>query len=395
MLVRTGFLVSGCLACSLSFQSLEALTLEAEALSVGDSGTAPAVRTGLQVEPNGTVWSGTGAGYESNSGTPSGEGTRLMWVQEKNAFRAGSLFVPWQDLWDYAQLGQHSFAWGVNNQASGYGATTWGALNAAGDAYTTAWGAGNTAQGYAATTWGRENLAHGDQTTAFGYYTEASGLCATSWGRDGSATGDYATSWGERSHAAAYLSTAFGRDNIGGFTENPYGPNGDTQWHDDDPLLEVGVGHLQGGQSGKANAFSIMKNGATAVGFHTAHPSGEEALVVHGALQLGDYAEPAAASPAPGALRYHNDDFEGYDGQQWHSLTAGEGAGGGSPAGAATNVLTKEGSADPVVRVDASGAIAIAPDGDFSNPAFAISSSGVITIAKQGNLSMGRFTATH
>ena len=51
------------------------------------------------------------------------------------------------------------------------------------------------------------------------------------------------------------------------------------------------------------------------------------------------------------------------------------GAGGGGPAGAATSVLTK-GSADPVVRVDASGAIAIAPDGDFSNPAFAISSSG-------------------
>ena len=249
--------MSGCLACALSFQSLEALTLEAEALSVGDRGVAPALR-GLQVEPNGTVWSGSGAGYDSNSGTPSGEGTRLMWVQEKNAFRAGSLFVPWQDLWDYANLGQHSFAWGVNNEAGGYGASTWGVLNIAGDTYATAWGAGNAAQGYAATTWGLENLAHGDQTTAFGYSNEASGFCATSWGRDASATGDYATSWGEHSHAAAYLSTAFGRDNIGGFTDNPYGPDGDTHWHDH-ALLEVGVGHWA---DGKANAFSIMKNGA-------------------------------------------------------------------------------------------------------------------------------------
>ena len=182
ILAPTGFLVSGCLACSLSVQSLEALTLEAEALSVRDSGTAPGVRTGLQVEPNGTVWSGTGAGYDSNSGTPSGEGTRLMWVQEKNAFRAGSLFVPWQDLWDYANLGQHSFAWGVNNEAGGYGASTWGVLNIAGDTYATAWDAANAAQGYAATTWGLENLAHGDQTTACGYSNEASS--ATSWGRD-------------------------------------------------------------------------------------------------------------------------------------------------------------------------------------------------------------------
>ena len=124
----------------------------------------------------------------------------------------------------------------------------------------------------------------------------------------------------------------------------------------------------------------------------SAHPGGDEALVVHGALQLGDYAEPAAASPArrtattTTTLKATT--------AAWHSLTAA-GVSGGSPADAVTNVLTREGSADPVVRVDASGAIAIAPDGDFSNPAFAISSSGVITMAKQGNLSMGRFTATH
>lgn len=358
-------------------QAAEALPLQGDTLSVAAKGSAPAVQTGLQVEPNGSLWAGSGTGYDSTSATPTGEGTRLMWLPEKNAFRAGRILGEQADLWDYANLGEHSFAWGWNNLADGYAATAWGAFNQVGDVYATAWGAGNSAQGYAATTWGRENFAAADQATAFGYYTEATGLCATSWGRHGSATGDYATSWGERSHAAAYLSTVFGRDNIGGFTDQPDGPDGDTQWFDSDPLLEVGAGDWQDGQ---ANVFSLMKDGSAAIGIHRAHPQGDETLVVHGALQLGDYAEPETASPAAGALRFTGSGFEGFDGSAWHSLSEGGTATGSS-------ALVDPGAPEITVLEVASGGgrVIVAADLEIA---------GALRLAgPQGDLSMGVFTA--
>lgn len=374
--------------------ALSALTVEGDLLTIGEStGT---VRTHLKVEPNGTLWSGTGTGYDSTSATPTGPGTRLMWIPEKNAFRAGRILEDRPDLWDYAKLGEHSFAWGYNNLAEGYGSTVWGAYNqtdayastvwgsgnridsgsmlgtawGVGNAishpasyaatvwgaynksegyYTTAWGISNLALGYDATVWGRENLVTGAYATAFGHYTEAAGTCATTWGRDGSAIGDLATSWGERSHADAYLSTAFGRDNIGGITDNPSGPDGDTTWYESDPLLEVGVGYWP---DGKANALSLMKSGKTAIGVHTAHPEGDETLVVHGALQLGDYADPDTATPAAGALRYSGGDFEGYDGAAWHSLSRG-----GSAASASSLIDPVNGAS--VIVATTPGAVTI------------------------------------
>lgn len=53
----------------------------------------------------------------------SGNGSKLMWISSKAAFRAGSINGT---QWDLAQIGPYSFAAGYNATASGYGSTALG-----------------------------------------------------------------------------------------------------------------------------------------------------------------------------------------------------------------------------------------------------------------------------
>ncbi|MGL4999512.1 MAG: hypothetical protein ACRC5T_11135 [Cetobacterium sp.] len=68
----------------------------------------------------------------------SGLGTRLMWIPEKKAFRAGTITGDYgMDLWDNANIGEYSFAVGQDNLASGQGSFVGGARNQVlGDAIT-------------------------------------------------------------------------------------------------------------------------------------------------------------------------------------------------------------------------------------------------------------------
>ena len=127
--------------------------------------------------------------------------------------------------------------------------------------------------------------------------------------------------------AESFVSTAFGKFNIGGFTDNEDDNeknDGDNQWFDVDPLLEIGVGAVK---TARANALTLLKDGRIALGKHDTLDdlqSREETVQVEGALLLGDYAE-APDTPTPGAIRYNSTDadFEGYKGEDagWVSLT--------------------------------------------------------------------------
>lgn len=56
----------------------------------------------------------------------SGEGMRMMWYPGKYAFRAGKLDSNFPTLWDEANIGSGSFAFGLNNLASGMNAISFG-----------------------------------------------------------------------------------------------------------------------------------------------------------------------------------------------------------------------------------------------------------------------------
>ena len=56
----------------------------------------------------------------------SGPGTRMMWIPDKAAFRAGWLTVPTTTLWDAANIGFGSMSLGVNTSASGFSGVSLG-----------------------------------------------------------------------------------------------------------------------------------------------------------------------------------------------------------------------------------------------------------------------------
>ena len=284
-----------------------------------DSVTAPAVEAAFKVEDNGVIWAGHGDSYNATEMIPEGDGTRMLWIPQKGAFRAGSVVYDGIDVagneWDYDYVGSNSvafgsgtsaygnnaIAWGYASNASGANATAWGEWTGA-SAYATAWGSWvyangdySTAWGYyswtyavGATAWGNDSGAMGEYSTAWGnsvvagdyatawgnssatgdYATawgaaDGGGDYATAWGDNNAALGDYSTAWGRNSFAYSYASTVFGRYNVGNYHYTPGDGddtnNGETRWYELDPLLEVG----NGSPGAPSNALTIIKNGQT------------------------------------------------------------------------------------------------------------------------------------
>lgn len=191
--------------------------------------------------------------------------------------------------------GRFAVALGFRNVSSGISSMTWGGVRSGAGNYTntasgrasTAFGFRTTASGYNSTTWGANTEASGNNATAWGDYSEATGLCATAWGKNSKALKTYNTAW-MGGVALGYNTTAAGQ----GVVANAYrsfviGQNNDTtynhtdinyydgvspwsyiQWYDDDPLFVVGNG-FSGYPSYRSNAFTVLKDGTTIVGWDT------------------------------------------------------------------------------------------------------------------------------
>jgi hypothetical protein len=98
-----------------------------------------------------------------------GNGTRMMWYGAKGAFRVGYTN---NGSWDDANVGQGSFAGGMNNRASGRLSTVFGNANVVSGIQSTAFGSNNTvsgtnsfATGSLNTISGNNSFAHGSQNT--------------------------------------------------------------------------------------------------------------------------------------------------------------------------------------------------------------------------------------
>ena len=118
----------------------------------------------------GGFWSANATTVLSDAGpvTPpvSGDGTRMMWIPAKSAFRAGTVDA---GQWDAANIGNWSFAGGLNTIAN--------------RSYSFAMGAGTNAKGLASTSLGWFASATGDITTAIGFKTRARSYSSMSIGR--------------------------------------------------------------------------------------------------------------------------------------------------------------------------------------------------------------------
>lgn len=141
----------------------------------------------------------------------SGAGTRMMWIPEKGAFRAGRVTgTKWDDL----QIGDYSFAAGYNTEATGERSTAIGSeTNASGYAsfssgfLTVASGPRSFATGY-------ETLAEEENSFATGYQTVASGNASFSAGYNTNSSGWRSFATGHSTIASGNNSFAAGRETI-------------------------------------------------------------------------------------------------------------------------------------------------------------------------------------
>ncbi len=137
----------------------------------------------------------------------SGHGSRMMWIPERAAFRAGRVD---DNQWDDSSVGAHSFATGSNTIASGGFAVAMGDQTSALGDFSTAMGSLSTASGMHAVALGSQSTASGDISTAMGDQTLASGNFATALGSLTTASGEYSLALGNQSMASGDNATAMG-----------------------------------------------------------------------------------------------------------------------------------------------------------------------------------------
>lgn len=157
-----------------------------------------------------------------------GAGTRMMWYPEKAAFRAGQVsdFSSTKVLWNAANVGMHSVAFGRNTEASsdnaiamgeqttasGENAMAVGNLTTASGEDATAMGSGTTASGRDATAMGSQTTASATYTTAMGFETTANAAYATAMGNGTTASERAAVAMGFQTTAGARDATAMGSE---------------------------------------------------------------------------------------------------------------------------------------------------------------------------------------
>jgi hypothetical protein len=172
-----------------------------------------------------------------------GAGTRLMWIPDKAAFRAGRLddlggSYPWvNDYWNSGNIGKYSFAFGLNCQATKITSIAMGDYSWVTDTGTVAIGTGAraigkhslafstngcTASGLNAVAIGSSfTTASGGYSTAVGNVAVASGYMACSFGSNVYSSGSHSTAMRDACLTTAHFSGAFGNDvSVGGYVSN-------------------------------------------------------------------------------------------------------------------------------------------------------------------------------
>lgn len=176
-------------------------------------------------------------------------GNRFFFDKSKGAFRAGSAI---STEWNDANLGNYSFAVGINTEASGDYSTAWGENNIASDFGSTVWGTSNIASNSFSTAWGLNGQASGAVSTAWGFQNIASSDMTTAWGSNNNATGNNSTASGYYTDAPSFAETS-----MGVYTTD-YTPASSTNINAADRLFSIGNGTAVGSRS---NALTIYKDG--------------------------------------------------------------------------------------------------------------------------------------
>jgi hypothetical protein len=251
----------------------------------------------------------------------SGAGTRMMWYPKKAAFRAEALDTGGSAFMDDANIGNYSFAFGHNSEASndssvaiGYGniasasdAFALGTNNAASGQYGFVWGYNNTASGSRSTTWGNTSTASGTMSTAWGLSTTAAGTSSTALGQyvlagdTADTNGMYSMAIGLTNTATANYAKVTGNGSMGIFMQDQHNV----------VMSASNVMALLGGK--------MIINPGTGGGVGTV-TTPQTALDVRGSIMMGDGGETCASGNFAGAIRYNGGAVQFCNGSSWANV---------------------------------------------------------------------------
>ena len=180
--------------------------------------------------------------FEGSHGiTPtSGTGTRLMWVPEKAAFRAGFISGTPGNQWDADSIGFASFAGGENNKAKGTNSMAMGFSNSATGNSSSSLGRNNVSSGNYSLTGGEDCKATNFNSFAFGSSCRSIGKASVTFGNDNETEGEHSFTIGNGNRNELLSSfvggsgcenfdlSGFGQDNnsfVFGSNSKTYGSN--------------------------------------------------------------------------------------------------------------------------------------------------------------------------
>lgn len=173
-----------------------------------------------------------------------GNGTRLMWIPLRSAFRVGTVYDH-TGAWDADRIGLFSFASGYNTEASGK--------------FSIAMGENSKAQGLNSLAIGAYSYATANSSIAIGEVNGSSGEYSVSIGSYNIASGSASMALGFRTKAKASAGTS-----IGIYNDDQDTP-GDLA-EETDRIFQIG----NGSYVNRSNAFTVLRNAKT--GINTAFP---------------------------------------------------------------------------------------------------------------------------
>lgn len=228
--------------CNVAQGTTSSLVSIDTAFSIGNgtfSGTCSTNSNAFQVAYNGSTTinggtllvQGTHGGGVGN--TVTGAGTRMFFDVNKSAFRTGAVTGT---QWNDANVGNYSFAGGLDSTASG--------------SYAFAYG--------------QQTSAAGNHSTALGAYTRTGNPYAFAVGYDSGATGQASQTMGYGLEMQAFAATALGYCNYTGTGQST------NTWVAAEQLFAIGNGTYSGSDcTVRQNALEMTKNGNLAVDTNT------------------------------------------------------------------------------------------------------------------------------
>ena len=199
-------------------------------------------------------------------------GTRMMWLPEKGAFRAGTVTG---GRWNGDSMGIWSFAAGYNTKAYHNASSAFGYNTQATGFASSVFGVSSEAEGYFTFATGENCYAHGVSSVAMGHSAKSIGNTSFSMGSNTKAEGNVSYAFGYNVITKSRNEFVIGQFNDTLLSTTPVSHI----WNYDEALLVLGNGSSD---ADRRNAMVVYKNGNTGIGTNT---PGTNKLDVNGNTQ--------------------------------------------------------------------------------------------------------------